>query len=154
MTEFLSWITANQTLLITSVVAFTFLINKIIDFKAQANSGNDAWDRWQPTSHWVTGMVFQGAEWYGKVKGKSGDEKLAIYLDKLKEFEQEFTTDKIASVQKLIAWYLSMKAKVSGIGAISANPSLPEPIEPPIGPDDVAEEVSNSQLPPNESPKI
>ena len=145
MTEFLSWITANQTLLITSVVAFTFLINKIIDFKAQANAGSDAWDRWQPTSHWVTGMVFQGAEWYGRIKGKSGDEKLTVYLEKLKEFEQEFTTDKIAAAQKLIAWYLSMKAKVSGIENISANPLPPEPTNRPIGPDDVAVETLNSR---------
>lgn len=131
MTELLNWITGNQNLLIVFVVGFFYTINKFIDYKAKSHPAIDSWDHWQPTSAHVANLVFQGAEWWGSLKAKGGDEKLQEYLRLLQEFEKNFKADKVQAVQKLLAWYLSLKAK-----APAANPST---TLRPIGPDDAAE---------------
>lgn len=137
MTEIMNWITANQTLLIVAIVGFVFLINKIINYKATSNPAIDRWDRWQPTSTHVANLVFQGAEWWGAIKRKSGDEKLQEYLKQLQAFETDFKTDKLQAVQKLIAWYLSLRSKAPAPNPLTALH--------PIGPEDVAESDSTSR---------
>lgn len=130
MSEILGWITANQALLIVAIVAVTILAYKYIDYRAKSDPAFDKWDEWAPTSKQVAEMIFNGAEWWGKVQSKAGDEKLEFYLKKLKEFEAEFSRDKLSAIQKLIAWYLSMRKKVP-----APNPSTEVR---PIGPDDQA----------------
>ena len=131
MSEILNFITTNQYLIIVAIVALAYVASKFIDYMAKKNPGIDQWDHWQPTSAHVASMVFQGAEWWGSIKAKSGDEKLQEYLRKLKEFEHDFSSDKLQAVQKILAWYFSLKAK-----APAPNPSI---ALRQIGPDDAAE---------------
>ena len=133
MKAFMDFITANQALFIVAIVALTYVAHRIIEYKAKSNPAFDKWDQWLPTSEMVTDMVFRGAEWYGRIKEKTGDDKLLVYLQKLQEFEKEFGANKTLAVQKLAAWYLSLKAKAVNI---APNPSTELP---PVGRDDVAE---------------
>ena len=112
MTEVLNFITENQTLLIVAICALTYVINAVISYKAKKEPNSD-WAKWQPTSEYVSQLVFQGAEWYGQYNKKSGDEKLDVYLKQLKAFEANYKKDKIEAVQRLLAWYLSQKDHIS-----------------------------------------
>jgi hypothetical protein len=122
----LEFITNNQNLLIVAILALVYILNKLIDYKAKANPAHDRWDDWQPTSQAVTDMVFKGAEMWGRLKAQGGDAKLSEYLRVLREFEANWSVNRMEAIQKLIAWYSAIKIK-----AISANPS--------IGPDDPAQ---------------
>jgi hypothetical protein len=121
----LEFITNNQNLLIVAILALVYILNKLIDYKAKSNPEHDRWDDWQPTSQAVTDMVFKGAEMWGKLKLQGGDAKLVEYLRVLREFEANWSVNRIEAIQKLIAWYSAIKIK-----AVSANPS--------IGPNDPA----------------
>lgn len=126
------FITANQFLILALMFFGAYFLNKWIDYKARVNPEFDIYDKLRPGSAAVFDLVQKAVD-YGFGKGVPSAVKLKEYMKQIEKFELLFKTDKLRAIKELMAFYLSMKAKVE---KTSANPS----VSPMITESSVAEE--------------
>lgn len=119
MKEILSFITANQNLIIVFLVVGAFCFKTLVEYMAHKNPKIDGWDKIEPYSNKAYDIIHKGIEHWGTALNKSSLEKADEYIKKLKQFEADWNGDRLKAISNLIGWYLSMKQKVE---KISANP--------------------------------
>lgn len=106
------FLSTNQVLISTIVIALTFLIKQVIDYKAKANPKEDIWDKMKPGSDSLSAYVHKGIEFWGKATGAKGQLKFTKALSILKQFGHLWgTKGKANALLYLQMWFLSMKAK-------------------------------------------
>lgn len=108
----LDFITNNQTLIITLVLCFTWLANKLINRMADKPQ-EDVWDKIKPYSNAACKLVFDGVEFLAKSKKMTSAQKGIEYADVLAKFADYWKVDKAEAVAQLYAWYASNKKKTS-----------------------------------------
>ena len=108
----LEFITQNQTLIITLVLCFTWLANKLINKMAEKPQ-EDVWDKIKPYANAACKLVFDGVEFLAKSKKMTSAQKGIEYADTLAKFADYWKVDKAEAVAQLYAWYASNKKKTS-----------------------------------------
>ena len=117
----LEFLSNNQFLTGLALVIGSYFLKLLVDHKAKDPEVN-IWDRVKPGSDLLMQVVWGGVEFAAKQKLWGPADKLAVYMQQIKGFEQEYAKDKADAVKKLVAWYLSQKAK----GAAENPTALPE----------------------------
>ena len=110
MKEILDFIGNNQTLIITVVLCFTFMLNKLVNYMA-ANPKEDAWDKIKPYSNAACSLVFDGVEYLAKSKKMTSAMKSMEYANVLQRFADNWSTNKATALAELYAWYEANKKK-------------------------------------------
>ena len=126
----LEFLSNNQFLLGLTLVIGSYFLKLLVDYKAKDPEVN-IWDRVKPGSDLLMQVVWGGVEFASRQKLWKPAEKLAVYMHQIASFEQEYQKDKADAVKKLVAWYLSQKAK----GAAENPMELPESLgnSPAVG---------------------
>ena len=117
----LEFLSNNQFLIGLALVIGSYFLKLLVDYKAKDPEVN-IWDQVKPGSDLLRQVVWGGVEFAAKQKLWGPAEKLAEYMQQIKGFEQNYQKSKSEAVDKLVAWYLSQKAK----GAAENPTQLPE----------------------------
>lgn len=120
MKDILEFITNNQVLIVTSLLVFVYMFNKLVEKKAR-DPKEDIWDRIKPYSETLYSIVFDGVEYLSCSKKMTSASKALEYLETIKKFSESFKQDKAKAVAELYAWYSASKKKAENSETITEN---------------------------------